>query len=141
MNKRSVYLPEGEWVNLWTKERFGGDKTITADAPMFKKEGLPIYVKVGGGVAYQPDCTSLYDRIPEELKVELYADSSAKLTLNEGENVTNTFACKKVDGGFEITAENNADIDRKYTVTVFADGRTYRTTVIVKAGEVKRVRG
>ena len=75
--KREVYLPEGAWVNLWTKECYKGDQTIVADAPKFKKEGLPMYVKVGGGVAYQPDCLSLYDSVPVELRVELYAEDCA----------------------------------------------------------------
>lgn len=133
VEKREVYLPVGAWVNLWTKERYDGGKTVTANAPMFVKEGLPIYVKVGGGVAYQPDCLSLYDNIPEKLRVELYADESAELVLNESETVTNRFACKKVGNAFEITAENNGDIDREYTVVVYASGKTFEATFGVKA--------
>ena len=134
---RKVYLPEGTWVNLWTKQVYSGDQTITVDAPMFKKEGLPMFVKVGGGVAYQPDCLSLYDRVPEELRVELYADDSANLTLNEGESVTNTFRCKKVGDVFEVTAENNSDVSRKYTVVVYAAGKAFTAAFTVKAGESK----
>ncbi len=135
---REVYLPEGKWVNLWTKELFQGDRTITADAPMFRKEGLPMYVKVGGGVAYQPDCTSLYDRVPEELRVELYADDSAELVLNEGEGVTNRLACKKAGDSFEIIAENNSAVDRKYHVVIYAEGKTYTADLSVKAGKSAR---
>lgn len=135
VDKRDVYLPEGAWVNLWTKQRFEGGKTISVAAPMFKKEGLPMFVKVGGGVAYQPDCVSLYDRVPEELRVELYAEDSAKLVLNEGEKVANTFSCKKTGDAFEVTAENNADIARKYTVVVYADGRELTAAFTAKAGK------
>ena len=134
VEKRDVYLPEGTWVNLWTKERFEGNRTVTCSAPRFKKEGLPMFVKVGGGVAYQPDCMSLYDRVPETLSVELYADDVAELVLNESETVTNRFSCKKAGNTFEVTAENNSDIDRNYTVTVFADGKSYRASFAVKAG-------
>ena len=134
VEKREVYLPEGNWIDLWTKERFAGDRTVTAQAPMFKKEGLPIFVKVGGGVAYQPGCTSLYDRLPEELTVELYADDSAELLLNESETVTNGFACKRVGDVFEVTAENKGDLDRKYTVLVYADGKVRAATFTAKAG-------
>ena len=136
VTERTVYLPEGEWVNLWTKERFHGDETITADAPMFKKEGLPMYVKVGGGVAYQPDCTSLYDRVPETLRVELYAKDGAELILNEGEGVTNRFACKKTGDAFEILAENNTSIDRTYTVVIYSEGKICTADFAVKAGKI-----
>ena len=137
VEERKVYLPEGAWINLWTRERFEGKQTVTASAPMFKKEGLPMFVKVGGGVAYQPDCLSLYDRVPEELRVELYADDSAKLVLNEGEKVTNEFSCKKVGDAFEVTAENNSDVKRKYTVVVFAGGKEFKAEFTVKARGTK----
>jgi len=136
---RDVYLPEGEWVNLWTKVRYAGEQTITTEAPMFKKEGLPMYVKVGGGVAYQPDCLSLYDRVPESLRIELYADISAKIVLNEGESVTNEFSCERVGGSFSVHAENHSDIDRNYTVVVYAAEGEYEKEFTVKAGTVKEL--
>ena len=139
-DRREVYLPEGAWVDLWTKERFEGDRTIVRDAPMFRKEGLPMFVKVGGGVAYQPDCTSLYDCVPEELRIELYADKSAKLVLNESASVTNEFSCERVENTFEVTAENHSEIDRKYTIVVYADGREYTATFSVRAGATKTQR-
>lgn len=41
--KRELYLPEGEWVHLWTGERYGsGDVTVAAplgDTPAFYKVG------------------------------------------------------------------------------------------------------
>ncbi|HCU56216.1 MAG TPA: hypothetical protein DIC18_02640, partial [Clostridiales bacterium] len=138
-DKREVYLPKGNWVNNWTKERFVGDQTITANAPMFQKEGLPMYVKVGGGVAYQPDCTSLYDRIPDSLRVELYADTDAELVLNESQSVTNVFRCKKVGAGFEAYAENNGESDRKYLIVIYCDGKKLSREITVKAGAAARV--
>ena len=138
VDEREVYLPEGDWVNLWTKERFTGDKTVTVSAPRFGKEGLPMFVKVGGGVAYQPDCLSLYDRVPEALRVELYAEDSAELVLREGADVTNRFSCKKSGEGFEISAENHSAIDRKYTVVIYASGKEHSAELSVKAGETKR---
>ncbi len=135
--KREVYLPEGTWVNLWTKQRFDGDQTIVCDAPKFKKEGLPMFVKVGGGVAYQPDCQSLYDRVPEALRVELYADLSASLVLNEGEGITNAFSAKKVGDGFEVIAENSSGVDRAYTIAVYANGKEFSAAFTIRAGETK----
>ena len=132
--RREVFLPEGTWVNLWTKERCTGGRTVLCDAPLLKKEGLPMFVKTGGGVAYHPDCMSLTDDIPAELRVELYADTSAELLLHESETVSNRFSCKKTGDGFEISAENNADIDRAYTVAVYAQGREFTAQFSVGAG-------
>ena len=140
VDKREVYLPEGTWVNMWTKERFAGKQTIVCDAPIFKKEGLPMFIKVGGGVAYQPDCMSLYDRVPAELRVELYADTAAELLLNENETVTNRFSCKKAGDTFEVFAENNSDVDRKYTIVIYTDGKEYTTSFDIKAGSLQNTK-
>jgi len=41
---RSVYLPEGEWVDYWSGERFAGKQHIHVHAPLDK---LPIFVRSG----------------------------------------------------------------------------------------------
>lgn len=41
---RSVYLPEGEWIDYWNGERHAGGKHILAHAPL---EVLPLYVRAG----------------------------------------------------------------------------------------------
>lgn len=41
---RSVYLPEGEWVDYWSGERFAGKQHIHVHAPL---EKLPIFVRSG----------------------------------------------------------------------------------------------
>ncbi|NOY09899.1 MAG: glycosyl hydrolase family 31, partial [Spirochaetes bacterium] len=38
--RRSVYLPEGKWINFWTGERITGGEKITAPAPLDK---IPVY--------------------------------------------------------------------------------------------------
>jgi alpha-glucosidase len=41
---RSVYLPEGEWLDYWSGERLTGGRHILAHAPL---DTLPMYVKAG----------------------------------------------------------------------------------------------
>ncbi|WP_036696070.1 TIM-barrel domain-containing protein [Paenibacillus taiwanensis] len=41
---RSVYLPEGEWVDYWSGERYAGKQHIHVHAPLAK---LPMYVRAG----------------------------------------------------------------------------------------------
>ncbi len=136
---RKVYLPEGEWVDIWTKKRFSGDQTIECETPMFKKEGLPMFVKVGGGVAYQTDRLSLTEEIPEELTVELYADLYAELTLREGETVTNRFSCKKTSDGFCVYAENSSDVTRKYSIKIYCADKTLAVEESFLAGEARTI--
>ena len=130
---REVYLPQGTWVNMWTKERFDGGQTVVCDAPLLRKEGLPMFIRVGGGAAYQPDCMSLYDQIPQTLRIELYANSQAQLVLHESETVSNRFLCRRAGDAFEVYAENNGGIDRQYSITVYAAEKAYKADLTVRA--------
>lgn len=43
-NYRSVYLPEGEWIDYWSGENFIGKKYIEVNAQL---EKIPLYVRSG----------------------------------------------------------------------------------------------
>jgi alpha-glucosidase (family GH31 glycosyl hydrolase) len=49
--KRTIYLPAGEWADWWTGRRVRGAQSIEVNAPL---DTLPLYVKVGGVVTLQP---------------------------------------------------------------------------------------
>lgn len=44
---RDVYLPEGEWEDMRSGERFSGNTTITSQAPL---DSIPVFVRVGAEV-------------------------------------------------------------------------------------------
>lgn len=41
---RSVYLPEGSWLDFWTREKYEGGRNYVVEAPL---ERIPIFVKAG----------------------------------------------------------------------------------------------
>lgn len=41
---RTLYLPPGEWIDLWTRDTYAGDQTITVSAPL---EQIPVFVRSG----------------------------------------------------------------------------------------------
>ncbi|NLO39175.1 MAG: glycoside hydrolase family 31 protein [Ruminiclostridium sp.] len=45
---REVYLPEGNWVELWSQETYTGSKWVTSEA---HKNRIPVYLKEGGALA------------------------------------------------------------------------------------------
>jgi alpha-D-xyloside xylohydrolase len=51
-NYRSVYLPDGEWIDYWTGEKIIGKKYIEANAQL---EKIPLYVKSGSIIPLIPD--------------------------------------------------------------------------------------
>ncbi len=60
-----VYLPEGQWYNLWTGEQYDGKRELIVEAPLDK---LPVFVK-GGAI------------IPMQTTVQ-YTDQPSSDTLN-----------------------------------------------------------
>jgi alpha-glucosidase (family GH31 glycosyl hydrolase) len=42
-----AYLPEGEWIDFWTHERYSGKQTITVDVPL---DRIPVYVRAGAEI-------------------------------------------------------------------------------------------
>ncbi len=44
---RTVYLPDGEWIDYWTDERYEGSQTITVDAPL---ETMPVFQRAGTAI-------------------------------------------------------------------------------------------
>ena len=79
---------------------------------------------------------SLPDGIPQALRVELYADTDAALVLRESETVTNRFRCVKSGDAFDVYAENNSDVDRRYTVVIYSGGKEYKAAQTAAAGTV-----
>lgn len=54
VTQRSVYLPEGDWVDYWTGKRYPGHQTIAADAPL---DRIPLFVRSG----------AILPKIPEDV--------------------------------------------------------------------------
>jgi len=43
-SKRKVYLPEGDWYDLWTSKKYSGKTEYTIDVPL---EQIPVFIKSG----------------------------------------------------------------------------------------------
>jgi len=49
---RKLYLPQGEWVNYWTGDRYVGSRDITVPAPL---DQIPIVVRAGSVLPFKPE--------------------------------------------------------------------------------------
>ncbi len=47
VTQKSVYLPEGTWIHYWNGTEYTGPGLFTVDAPIFGKDGLPMFIKQG----------------------------------------------------------------------------------------------
>lgn len=70
--KRMVYLPEGDWYDYWTDERFTGPLWLIKDAPL---DVCPIYMKAGGAVPAMKPMSYVGEQDEEELLLDVYPGS------------------------------------------------------------------
>ena len=72
--RRDIYLPEGEWVDLFTGERFAGGRTYRGvEVPL---ERLPVFVHPGARIPLYPDAVDCTDEMDLSKAVELVVEET-----------------------------------------------------------------
>jgi alpha-glucosidase (family GH31 glycosyl hydrolase) len=71
-----VYLPKGKWIHYWTGKQYQGGQTVTVDAPLNGKDGLPMFVKTGAIIPMMPEMSYIYEKTPEPITLDVYPDAA-----------------------------------------------------------------
>jgi hypothetical protein len=102
--ERTVFIPDGTWIDVWTGETFTGPKTISVDV---QPETSPIYVRAGAIIALAENMKNTSEKNWSNMTLDVYPskDYSAKTTIYEDD--TKTVAYK--DGKYRTT-----DISMEY---------------------------
>jgi alpha-glucosidase (family GH31 glycosyl hydrolase) len=74
--KWNVYLPKGEWSHYWSGKKYAGGQTVTVSAPLYGKDGLPMFVKAGAVIPMMPQMSYIYEKKPEPITIDVYPDKS-----------------------------------------------------------------
>ncbi len=82
-----VYLPQGVWVDYWTKQRVEGGQWLKVVAPL---ECLPLWVRGGSIIPYGPDKDFVEQKSENELTLEIYAPHEAGQTTIYDEDIVET---------------------------------------------------
>ena len=83
--ERSVYLPQGNWIDYWSEEIHMGPRHITTRAELNK---LPLFVRQGAIIPMGPDLQYSSQHALDPLTLEIYrgADRSLILYEDDGES-------------------------------------------------------
>lgn len=91
--KRTLWIPEGSWIDAWTGSVITGPQTITVDVP---QEKMPIYIKPGtlmnlapnmlytGQVAWNPITLDVYPTTSKTATASLYEDDTVSKSYKTG---------------------------------------------------------
>ncbi len=109
--ERTVFIPDGTWIDVWTGETVTGPKTISVDV---QPETSPIYVRAGAIIALAENMQNTSEKNWSNMTLDVYPskDYSAKTTIYEDD--TKTVAYK--DGKYRTT-----DISMEYTDALTID--------------------
>lgn len=104
-NERSVFIPDGTWVDVWSGERFVGPATYTV---RHKLETSPIFVREGALTVLAPNMISTSEKDWRESVLDVYPSSNygAKISLYEDDTLTNAYK-----SGFYRTTDITMDFE------------------------------
>jgi alpha-glucosidase len=105
-DKRMIYLPEGKWIDFWTKEVYEGENHIIVDAPL---DIMPIFIKAGSIVPLNKKLNYIGEKEIECLELNVF--------LNEDNNL-GSYKLYDDDGisyNYENGVYNMTEFEYQYT--------------------------
>lgn len=87
--ERTVYLPEGQWIDYWTHEIYSGPRTLALRVPL---ETLPLYVRTNALIPTTEPVLFTSDAPFEEITIDAYLLDSGTLELRDTDGLTRVSA-------------------------------------------------
>jgi len=75
---RTVYLPEGQWIDHWTGKTYPGKQYLNVLTPLDK---IPLFIKAGSIIPTQAPLQYVGERIIDTLTLDIYPGDSAHCRL------------------------------------------------------------
>jgi alpha-D-xyloside xylohydrolase len=88
-DRRSVYLPAGQWTDYWTGETYDGPMALDVHAPL---DTLPIFVRGGAILPGMAPALRISEGLIDPLIVDVYPHGASTYYMIEDEGVTE-FSC------------------------------------------------
>jgi alpha-glucosidase len=135
--RRTVYLPEGDWYNFHTNERFVGGTVISVEAPL---NVLPLFVKSGTVLPLYPIMRHTHEKVVDTLTLRVYTDSGETtiyedsgegLAYQQGEYRWVTYRCLETTDALVIERTIEGNFTPEYT--------TIELQVVGATQEIKKV--
>lgn len=106
-----LYLPDGNWFDYWTKERFEGGQSWLIDASLTT---LPLFVKAGSIIPYREFSQSVESGTNDFLTVEIYPYDGGVFRMTEDDGRTENY--KKGEWARTMFRYNELSDHRIFTI-------------------------
>lgn len=127
---RSLYLPEGKWLDFWTHEEITGGKYILKEAPL---DICPIYIKKGSFIPMYPVQNYIGEKEIKNLELLVYPGSGEYLHYQDDGESFNYKNGEYNLYSFTMNEENGLNIEIKKLHSGYSKGYDTITMNIVGA--------
>jgi len=121
-DKWSVYLPKGKWIHYWTGKEYTGGQTVTVSAPLYGKDGLPMFVKAGAIIPMMPRMSYIYEKPPDPITLDVYPDRTSPSSCV-------MYDCRTVNSPVKKTIFKCSQDNQKIEVSVSPSNPAYELWV------------
>ena len=110
---RTVFLPEGTWIDVWSGKRYSGPATVTVTHPI---ETSPVFVREGALVVLAENMSNTSEKFWDDLTLDIYpsVNFDAETRLYEDDVTTDAYQY----GEYRTTDISMAYEDGKFVVTI-----------------------
>ena len=115
-NSRTVFIPDGTWIDVWSGQRFIGPATYTVTHPL---ETSPIFVREGALIVLAPNMSNVREKDWSELVLDVYPSANFSASTRVYEDDTRTVGYK--NGEYRTTDINMNYDDSKNVLTITID--------------------
>lgn len=125
---RELYLPEGDWYDLWSGERQSGGRKVSRKVDL---ETMPIYVRAGAVIPVDPVRQYTSQPVDEPLTIRVYPGADGSFSLYEddggfgyleGDYHLTRFDWNDANKTLSILPEKGAAEPRKFRVELATGG-------------------
>lgn len=85
---RDIYLPEGEWYDLWNYNKLTGGQRITREVDL---STMPIYVRAGAIIPFDPVRQYTGQVVAEPTTLKVFRGSDGKFTLYDDDGISQEY--------------------------------------------------
>ncbi len=116
--EKSVYLPEGDWIDYWTGERLSGPCTLHLQVPLAM---LPLFVREGAIIPAMRPVMRIPQKTIDPLVLDLYPSATSSSYRFHEEGGATVVSVVREDG--RIMVRWDGTVRRKFILRLHAPGK------------------
>ncbi|MCC4214227.1 glycoside hydrolase family 31 protein [Leeuwenhoekiella parthenopeia] len=123
---RTLYLPQGNWINYWTGAKHTGRQYLNVLCPL---DQIPIFLKEGAMIPTQKLVQTLDAKTPQEILLNIYPGTESTLLLYDDDGKSLDYQKGRLSTtAFSLTAdEEHIRLTKKELKQAYKlENRTYR---------------